>query len=128
AGVLAEYPEAELVYTGGLLYAYPGVMRSHPDGYLQPCSYSRFLHGLTAPAIVSHATAVECVAAAFRFKATYPFNMQFGVLARSLIDRIAPRGVLFRSPYPDYYAMNVAMARARQVVACPLPLVAVGIS
>lgn len=128
AGIITDHPNAELVYTGGLLYAYPGVMPGFPDGYLQPCGYASFLVNAVEPAVLAKDEALDAARSAFRFRATYPFNAQFVVMSRSYIVRESTAGPLYRSPYPDFYAMNVAMLRAREIVTCPLPLVVVGVT
>jgi hypothetical protein len=127
-GLIEANDAPDLVYHGAYLYAYPGVMPGFPDGFLQPYSYARFLRGATAPFLLDPADARQCVREAMDFRVTYGFNMQFALLGRRLIDALRDKGQVFQSPYPDYYAMNAAMLAAKRILACPQPLVTIGVS
>ncbi|RME71122.1 MAG: hypothetical protein D6776_10715 [Planctomycetota bacterium] len=55
------------------------------------------------------------------------YNMQYSTISRELIERLRPHGPFFDSPYPDFFATNVAFLTARAIVVDPRPLVAIGI-
>jgi glycosyltransferase involved in cell wall biosynthesis len=118
----------ELVYHSALLYAYPGVMPGFPDGFLQPYGYAEFLKGAREPFWLERARALRCVRKSMRFQVSFGFNMQFALVSRGLIARLAAKGPFYQSPYPDYYAMNAALLEAQRILVCPQALVAIGIS
>jgi hypothetical protein len=62
------------------------------------------------------------------FKMLYTFNMQHSIVSRSFIAGLSHKGSFFQSPYPDFYATNVIMLKAKSIVINPVPLVTVGIS
>src|SRR3954453_2827970 len=119
----------EAVYTSAMLYAYPGVDAAAPRGYLQPYGYASFLRGASEPFVLDRAVARRAVAQAMDFRVRYGFNMQFALVARRLADRIAGDGQeLFRSPFPDYFAMNMVMLRAAPLLVDPEPRVVIGVT
>jgi glycosyltransferase involved in cell wall biosynthesis len=118
----------EAIYTSAMLYAYPGVDRAAPRGYLQPYGYATFLRGATEPFVLDRAVAREAVSQAMDFRVRYGFNMQFALVSRALADRIAGEGEFFRSPFPDYFAMNMVMLRAAPLLVDPEPRVVIGVT
>jgi hypothetical protein len=118
----------EAVYTSAMLYAYPGVDAAAPRGYLQPYGYASFLRGATEPFVLDPAAARRAVAQAMDFRVRFGFNMQFALVARALADRIAGEGDFFRSPFPDYFAMNMVMLRAAPLLVDPAPRVVIGVT
>ena len=125
---LERFGEPQAIYTGAMLYAYPGVDPAAPDGYLQSYGYASFLRGAAEPFVLDPAIAREAVRQAMDFRVRSGFNMQFALVARALADRIAGDGELFRSPFPDYFAMNMVMLRARRILVDPAPRVVIGVT
>jgi glycosyltransferase involved in cell wall biosynthesis len=128
AELIERFEAPDVVYTGAYLYAYPGVMPDAPGGFLQPYGYAEFLRGREEPFVLSPADARRMVEDFFDFRVSYGFNMQFSVVSRALIDRLALKGPFYQSPFPDYYASNVMFLTARRIVACPRPLVVIGVT
>jgi glycosyltransferase involved in cell wall biosynthesis len=118
----------EAIYTSAMLYAYPGVDAAAPRGYLQPYGYATFLRGASEPYVLDPDVAREAVRQAMDFRVRYGFNMQFALVSRRLADRIAGEAEFFRSPFPDYFAMNMVMLRARPLVVDPEPRVVIGVT
>ena len=73
------------------------------------------------PFVLDPAVARRAVRQAMDFRVRYGFNMQFALVSRRLADRIAggTDGEFFRSPFPDYFAMNMVMLRAAPLVVDP---------
>jgi glycosyltransferase involved in cell wall biosynthesis len=126
--VIDSFEEPDAIYLGALLYAYPGVLPDAPDGYLQPNAHAPFFADAEEPFVLDSGIARELVRAAMDFRARYDFNMQYIAVSRELVDELAGDGDFFRSPFPDYYAMNLVFARARAIVVDPKPRVVVGIT
>ena len=123
-----EFHGPDCIYTNALLYAYPGVMQGHPDGFLQPYGFAAFFRNAKAPFLLDRETAHGLARKSMNFKMLYTYNMQHSVVSKAFIDSLSPQGAFFQSPYPDFYATNVVFLKARSIVVNPVPLVTVGIS
>jgi len=126
--LIEEFQNPDSIYTKALLYAYPGVMRGYPGGFLQPYGYAWFFRNAETPFLLDRTKAQELARDAMHFKMSYTFNMQHSVVKRTFIDRLSDKGLFFQSPYPDFYATNVILLKADTLVVNPVPMVVVGIS
>lgn len=126
--LIEEFRKPDSIYTSALLYAYPGVMQGHPEGFLQSYGYAPFFRNASNPFVLNRTSAHELARDAMNFKMSYTFNMQHSVVKRAFIDRLCTAGPFFQSPYPDFYATNVIFLKADTIVVNPTPMVAVGIS
>jgi glycosyltransferase involved in cell wall biosynthesis len=126
--LVERFGEPDVVYASAWLYAYPDVIPSEPQGYLQSEGYAEFLRGREEPFVLDRAVARRMVEHAMHFRLRYGFNMQFSTISRRLVDELAPRGPFFQSAFPDYYATNVAFLTARRIVVEPRPLVVIGVT
>ena len=122
------YDGPEMVYTGGYLYAYPGVLEGHEDGLLQQFENATFLRGATGPVWLEKAEALQLVRHSMAFRARFAYNMQYSLVSRKLLDKLARTGAVFQSPFPDFYATNAMFLNADRVLADPRPFVAIGIT
>lgn len=121
----------DLVYSSAYLLVHPGAQPEHPNGRALPYGYATFLNDGrrdSGPFFLDEDDAHAAVEAFFWFRCTYGFNMQFVTLRRSFAEEIAAGGELFRSPFPDYYATNLAFFRARRLLVTPDPLTIIGVS
>ena len=126
--LVARFELPEVVYTGALLFAYPGVLPDGPAGYVRSGSSASFFVGAQDPFQLDSAAAHALVHDAMSLRASYPFNMQYVAVARAAIQELAGDGDFYRSPFPDFYAMNLLFARARRIVVDPDPRVVIGIT
>jgi glycosyltransferase involved in cell wall biosynthesis len=126
--LIEEFDHPDLIYTGAYLLAYPGATTSHPGGSVHTYSYAVFLQEKKEPYLLDPAEAAGLARQALKFQAPYGYNMQFALVARKFIDSLAGKGRFYQSPFPDYYAMNVMFLKAKRILVCPEPLVAIGIS
>jgi glycosyltransferase involved in cell wall biosynthesis len=122
------FERPEVIYTGALLFAYPGVLPDGPAGYVRSGSSASFFTGATEPFRLDPQAAHGLVHDAMSLRATYPFNMQYVAVARAAVDNLAANDDFYRSPFPDFYAMNLLFARAGQIVIDPEPRVVIGIT
>lgn len=122
------FSQPDLIYVNALQFAYPGVIPSEPEGYLDLSSYSSFFQGATVPFLLEKERALALVRDSLDFRLRFGFNMQHSVIRRKVIGSLAGKGPFFQSPYPDYYATNVLFLKADRILVCPTPLVAIGIS
>lgn len=128
SGLLERFSDPDLVYTGAYLFAYPGVLPDAPAGFLAPNLHAPFLRRGTEPFVLPPAEAREMARAAAGFRALYDFNMQYALVSRRAIDALAEGDDFFRSPFPDYYAMNLLFATAERIAVDPRPRVVIGIT
>jgi hypothetical protein len=127
--ILAEFPEAQLVYHGAWHFAFPGAHPSFPDGALTDVTLMQApLAGRSAPAWLPVDEARALARAAFDMRCHFAFNMQHLLLSRGLIDAMRRFGPVFQGPFPDFYAANLAMMIATRIVVVSEPLVLIGIS
>lgn len=126
--LIGDQGKPDFLYTNALLYAYPGVVPGEPEGYLQPIGYAEFLRSVMEPFWLDREKARRHVRDAMNFRMTYGYNMQYAVIGRDFIKSLQGLGKFFQSPYPDFYAMNMMMLKAKRILVCPYPLVTIGIS
>jgi hypothetical protein len=126
--LIAEFDRPQVVYHNALVYAYPGVVPDEPDGYLRSEGYADFLRDVRHPFRLERERAASMAHAAMGFRVRYGFNMQFVTVERGLLQELSRNGPFYRSPFPDYYAMNHLFLRARSIVVDPHPMVVIGVS
>jgi len=126
---IAEFDHPDVIYHNALGYAYPGVIPTEPEGFLRGEGYASFLRGgADRPFRVPPEETRRLARAAANLQLGYGFNMQFVTVSRGVVEELAGGGSFFRSPFPDYYAINHLFARARTIVAEPHPLLVIGVS
>lgn len=123
-----EYATPDFIYSSAFLYAYPGVIPSFPDGFLQAYGYADFLLSADRPFLLEKQKALQLLKHSLNFRVRFGYNMQFSTVSRSFIKSLAKYGPFYQSPYPDYYASNVMMLKADRILVTPTPLVTIGIS
>jgi glycosyltransferase involved in cell wall biosynthesis len=126
--LVEQYNDPDFIYTSALLYTYPGVVPSHPDGLLQNYGYADFLRTAKSPFLLDRRRALASFGHSLNFKVRFGYNMQFFVVSRRIVDSLERYGKFYQSPYPDYYASNVLMLKADLILVTPQPLVTIGVS
>ena len=126
--LVEENNQPDFAYTSAFLYAYPGVLPDHPEGFLRTYGYPAMFGSAREPFILERGKALNLVRESMRFRLLFGYNMQYSLVSRTFIDRMAEKGPFFQSPFPDYYATNAMLLSADKVLVCPLPLVTIGIS
>ena len=124
--ILDRHKECELIYTGAMVYCYPGVLKEYINGYIQ-YEKSRILNG-DKEYILNKTQAHQLVKDATNFNMSYSYNMQFSVIRRELINRVKRYGEFYQSPYPDFYATNAVFLSSQFTLIYPKPLVIIGIT
>lgn len=121
------YQNPDVIYTSAYLYSYPGGMPDAPTGYIRPYGYAWFLQGASEPFVFDRQKAVETAKELLQFRVVYGYNVQFYLVRRAFVDSLRHKGPFYQSPFPDYYATNVAFLKAGRIVVTPEPLVAIGV-
>ena len=122
------YRTPDCIYANALLYAYPGVMPGLPNGFLRPYDFAPFFRGAPPDFKLEPSQRHDLARAALNFEMRYTFNMQHFIVSRRFVESLGAAGPFYQSPYPDFYAANVALLKARSLVVSAVPMVAVGIS
>ena len=117
--LVERYDRPDVVYSGALLFTYPGVDPGQPEGNLKVWTYADFFDGESEPFLVSREQRLAAVRRVMALRLAYHFNMQLSLLSRSLIERVERHGTFFQSPFPDYYATTAAFLEVDQAVADP---------
>jgi glycosyltransferase involved in cell wall biosynthesis len=126
SAVISEFSGADLVYTSGLHFAYPGVMPDDPLGFLRPVSNGLF--DAEKPYLLDRQRAQTLAGGYLDFRMPMPSNMQYSLVSRKIIEKLSYKGQFFYSPYPDFYATPLLFLQAEKIVICPQPMVVVGIT
>jgi len=126
--LIEQFHNPDFIYTHGFLFAYPNVLPGHPQGYIRTSSNAPFVINQPEPFLLHKAEALNLVKETFNFRCVFTFNMQYALVNKSFIVKMKREGQFYHSPYPDYYAMTSMMLLGERIVACPHPLVGVGIS
>lgn len=126
--LLEEYPNPDFIYTSGFLYAYPGVIPWRPEGFLSVFGNASFLESKQTPYWLKKDEALKLVKGAMNFKVMFAYNVQYSILSRRFIEKMQLKGKFYQTSYPDYYTMTAMMLEGEKILACPWPLVMVGIS
>jgi glycosyltransferase involved in cell wall biosynthesis len=126
--LVEEQGQPDLLYSSGYVYAYPGVIPGYPEGYLHRSGCANFLRHSDEPFLLDRATAQQMVEHSLKFQLRFDYNMQYSTVSRRLIETLRKHGPFFQSPFPDFYATNVAFLKAERILVCPQPLVVIGIS
>jgi glycosyltransferase involved in cell wall biosynthesis len=124
---IERFGDPEVLYVQGVQFVYAGVMPGHPKSFIQVAN-CEFVGGQIEPYLLDQTAARQAVRKSASFRVAFPYNMQYWLISRRLVERMRRKGGFFKSPYPDYYAANSILLEADKVVVQPLPLVAVGIS
>lgn len=126
--LIETYEHPEVLYTGALLYAYPGVLPDAPDGFVRSYEERSIFKGSKAAFMLAKEEAREYVDASLDFRVKFDYNMQFFLVSRAAVNSLQAYGSFYQSPYPDYYAANALLYLAQSVLVVPRPMVAIGIS
>ncbi|NNN20560.1 MAG: glycosyltransferase [Acidimicrobiales bacterium] len=125
--IIEKFDKPEGIYYQGLMVKYPGVTSPESPPEVLRCGVASFLEGIDEPFLVPREIRYQAVHQAFKFRMSYPFNMQLALMRRDFIVEKA-EDQIFRSSYPDYFAMNFLMLEANSVVGVPENLVTVGVT
>lgn len=127
AEVIDRFDEPDAIYSDALQFAYPNVLPTHPAPFVQ-LAYSELFQGRTRPFVSPSSDRMAAVKRTMGIRLAFSYNMQHFVLSRKLVARLSTFGPLFQSPYPDYFASNLVLLEAAELVLIPQPMVMIGIS
>jgi glycosyltransferase involved in cell wall biosynthesis len=123
---LAERFDApDLIVSNLYQFLHPGVL---DVGQVRHLPMGTFFGGRDQPFVLDPKEAKNAVAGSIQLRRSFYFNSQAFTMSRTLLDRVRAGGAVFRSPFPDYYLANVALALSEKTVIEPRPLAIQGVS
>lgn len=128
-GACAALGDPDLIYHGAYHFLAPGVMPGQTQGRVSDVTQVYcMLHGREAPVIIPPEEARAAARAALDMRALYAFNMQHFLFRRDFLERLRADARVFRGPFPDFYAANLALLLADRVGVVPRPMTVIGIT
>lgn len=119
----------DLIYHGAYHFLAPNVLPGQTQGRVSDVTRMHSLClGRHEPCILPRSQCEEAARAALDMRAIYGFNMQYFLFKREFLDRMRQFGAVFRGPYPDFYAANLALLIADKVGVVPEPMTIIGIT
>ena len=119
----------EVIYHGAYHFMAPDVLPGQPKGSLSDVTKMHsLLLGHDGPSLLPRAQCEAAARAALDMRAVYGFNMQYFLFRADFLDSMRQFGPIFRGPYPDFYAANMALLLAEKVGAIPAPMTVIGIT
>ena len=125
--LLKEFDFPDLVYNSALIYSYPNVISSAPQGSLAKYVYSSFFVNKKDPFVLKRKEALKAVKKILGFTVEINFNAQHCLFKRDLRASLSKYGSFYQSPYPDYYSTTALFLKAKRILVVPYPLVIIGV-
>jgi glycosyltransferase involved in cell wall biosynthesis len=126
--VVEHFAEPELIYSAIYQFMHPGVIPSAPDGYVSDLKWGFFFRDHSVPFRLSADDARHAVVGSLHLRRNFTYNSQAFCFSRALLSRLAAKGPVYLSPFPDYYLANVAIAQSQSTIIVPAPLAIAGVS
>ncbi|MCA3388930.1 MAG: glycosyltransferase [Roseomonas sp.] len=119
----------DIIYHGAYHFLAPDVLPGQTDGRLSDVTKMHsLLLGHKGPSLLPRDQCEAAARAALDMRAIYGFNMQYFLFRAEFLDRMRRFGPVFRGPYPDFYAANMALFIADTVGVVPAPMTVIGIT
>jgi glycosyltransferase involved in cell wall biosynthesis len=126
--LIDRFQQPDLIYSGALLFTYPGVDPDCPAGFLAANTHGEFFGDAHDPFLLGREQALAAVRRSLDFHLAFNFNMQLSLVSRRLIEEMSPQGDFYQSAFPDFYASCAAMLCAQRTVADPGERVVIGVT
>jgi len=126
--IIDEFRSPEVIYCAIYQFLHPGVAPWERRGYVAELRNGFFFEGHEEPFRLSREEVAKAVHGSLRLQRNFTFNIQAFVFARPFLEKLRSHGSVFRSPFPDYYLANIALAKAQSIVVVPAPMSIAGVS
>lgn len=126
--IIEAFGSPEILYSAIFQFLHPGVAPWERRGYVADVKNAFFFGDRQTPFLLSREDALKAVQGSLSLRRNFTFNIQAFVFSRVFLDKLAKDGRVFRSPFPDYYLANIALAKASSVVVIPAPMSIAGVS
>lgn len=125
---IEQFDSPDVVYNNIYQFWHPGVAPWEPSGYVIDVRHGFFFANRKEPFLLGHEDAFRAARGSVRLRINFSFNSQAILYNKVFLQRLASDGLIYRSPFPDYYIANVALVRSRRTVVIPDPLAVAGVS
>jgi glycosyltransferase involved in cell wall biosynthesis len=122
--ILARHANPDCLTFNAYSYVAPGSFEPDAPAYWSPRHFD--LQKLRPERELARDERVGIVKSMFRFDVRFPLNMQLTLFSRGAV--VAVPGDFFRAPFPDHFALNSMLLRAKRVVVSDERLLVVGVS
>ncbi len=127
--VCAKLNDPDVIYHGAYHFLAPDVLPGQAQGRLSDVTRMHsLLLGHNEPSLLPRGQCEAAARAALDMRAIYGFNMQYFLFRSGFLDKMREFGSVFRGPYPDFYAANLALLLADRVGVAPAPMAVIGIT
>jgi len=126
--IITEFGHPDIVYSDFYQFWHAGVAPWQPAAHLVSIKHGFFFVDRQQPFKMTAEQARHAVVGSLTFRINFSFNSQTFLYRRAFLTSLRSDGPIYRSPFPDYYIANVALARSRSTIVVPEPLAVAGIS
>lgn len=126
--LIAEFEQPDVVYTDIYQFWHQGVAPWQPQPHLLDVKHGFFFVGRDRPFKLARNEMLRAVVGSLKLRMNFSFNSQAFLYSRGFIERLKRHAPIFRSPFPDYYIANVALAKSQSTIVVPQPLAVAGVS
>jgi hypothetical protein len=127
--LIDRFGEPDVVFCNLYQLIYPGVSPSEPLGFTNILTMADFLIGAEEPFLLDKKTAEQSAQNSLEMRRSFLFQMPAFTCKRSFLNGIRGKeGDILRSPYPDYYFANLAIAKSKRTLCVPQPLAFQGVA
>jgi glycosyltransferase involved in cell wall biosynthesis len=126
--IIEKFKRPDVVYSNIYQFWFPGVAPWRPAAHVLDVRHGFFFADRHEPFLLSQEDARRAAIGSLQFRINFSFNSQAFVYSRSFLERLRADGPIYRSPFPDYYIANVALARSSSTVIVPEPMAIAGVS
>ena len=123
--IIAKYDQPEGITYNGYRYIFPMAINNNPHSYYSD-PYFDFDLPLKEEGLLSLGVAHSIVRDMFNFNVRVPLNTLPHLWSRKAINRVD--GDIFRPPYPDHFALNSLLLKAKNWVFLPEKLFIIGVT
>jgi len=126
--IVRSHDDLDFIYSSLFQYFHPGVAPWTPEGYIIDLRYGKFFNDRVDYFSLDPKLATDAVIGSFSLLRNFAFNMQSFCFSKEFLQGVRSNGKVFRSPFPDYYLANIAMATGKSIVVSPKALTIAGVS
>lgn len=126
--LIVQFGQPDVVYTDIYQFWHQGVAPWQPQPHLLDVKHGFFFVGRDHPFKLKREEMIHAVTGSLKLRMNFSFNSQAFLYSRGFIERLKQHAPIFRSPFPDYYIANVALAKSQSTIVVPEPLAVAGVS
>jgi hypothetical protein len=128
ADLVATFDHPNVIYSSVYQFLRPAVVPWERAGYVAKFKDGFFFQNRSEPFLLNPQAAERAVAGSLTLRRNFGFSMPAFTLSRAFLNQLRTEGVVFHSPFPDYYLANIAMGMGSTIAISPEPLAIAGVS